>query len=340
MPAELPTCRICKQAIFAEPLRVQALHEDRGSFFDYRHCEHCGCLQIAEIPADLERYYAPPYYAFTRNKSPKGRIRRRLIQLRDRWEFSGQGLLGWALAQWIPELSLRSLKNLALETEARILEVGCGDGELLLKLEQLGFHSLTGVDPYGSESQVLGSAIQLERSLDSVSGPFDLIMMHHSFEHVPDPEPLLRKLQTLLSSQGRLLLRIPLSSSTAFDHYGPHWIQLDAPRHLFLHSEKSLERLLEQEGFSVSEVSYDSTGFQFWGSEQHLRGVPLFHPDSVAVRGHRSPLFSLRELWTFERRAKALNRSGKGDQAIFLARPLSGHSAPEGAAFSNEEGKR
>ena len=51
-------------------------------------------------------------------------------------------------------------------------------------------------------------------------------------------------------------------------------MQLDAPRHLVLYSLAGLRRLAEAEGFGVELVAFDSTGFQFWGSELVRDGIP------------------------------------------------------------------
>jgi hypothetical protein len=50
------------------------------------------------------------------------------------------------------------------------------------------------------------------------SGPsFDLIMFHRSFEHVSFPAAALREAASFLSDNGRILIRLPLASSYAFD---------------------------------------------------------------------------------------------------------------------------
>lgn len=316
-------CKICECTAPHELFKVQDLHFAAGETFDYFLCPTCECLQILEIPEDLGAFYGPDYYAFSRGNTSRSTLRQWLIKRRDQFELKGRGLLGRALAALVPELGLRSLRDLGLDTDSRLLEIGCGNGELLLRLASLGFQNLIGVDPYLPDTDEETTGIQLYQSFEEVEGPFDLIMLHHSFEHMPNPSALLMALHPLLTAEGQLLLRVPLSSSFAFEHYRAHWIQIDAPRHLFLHSEKSLRLLLESTGFTLTRAWHDSTGFQFWGSEQALRGIPLRDPDSVAVKGFRSPFFSLFERIRFEHEAQQLNLSGRGDQGVFLARRAS-----------------
>jgi hypothetical protein len=77
-----------------------------------------------------------------------------------------------------------------------------------------------------------------------------------------------------------------------------------------------MEMLASAAGFTVVEVVFDSTAFQFWGSEQVRRGIPLHDPRSVHVRGGRG-MFSRRDMRSFAARAAELNNAGDGDQACF-----------------------
>jgi hypothetical protein len=102
----------------------------------------------------------------------------------------------------------------------------------------------------------------------------------------------------------------------AWREFGTDWVQLDAPRHLFLHTEKSIRILAQRTGFAVREITYDSSAFQFWGSEQYRQGIPLHDKRSYLVDRRRSP-FTRREIAAFEKRATELNSRGDGDQGCF-----------------------
>jgi hypothetical protein len=79
-------------------------------------------------------------------------------------------------------------------------------------------------------------------------------------------------------------------------------------------------RLLgESVGLSCEGVAYDSTAFQFWGSEQYLRGIALDDPRSYSV-SPKSSLFSDSDILRFEAEAAKLNFEGKGDSAAFFFR--------------------
>ena len=73
----------------------------------------------------------------------------------------------------------------------------------------------------------------------------------------------------LLNKDGVLLVRVPLSSSWAWEHYRENWVQLDAPRHLYLHSVKSMEVLARQpDGAYVgwaADLAGSTTGMHAFG---------------------------------------------------------------------------
>ena len=217
----------------------------------------------------------------------------------------------------LPHRVLQSLRPVDLHAGSRILDVGSGAGGYLRDLGDLGFRDVLGIDPGLPEDVVHDNGVRiLRRSLPETDGPFDLIMFHHSFEHVPDPATVLRQTVERLAPNGTCLLRMPTVSSEAWGCYGVNWVQLDAPRHLVLHSDDSIRILAEQVGLAVSEVIDDSTAFQFWGSEQYARNIPLNAPNSYGEDPEGSP-FSREDIDGFVRRAAEVNARRRGDQAAY-----------------------
>ncbi len=147
-----------------------------------------------------------------------------------------------------------------------------------------------------------------------MDGEWDIITFHHSFEHVPDPSNVLRTVKRLLAPQGVCVLRVPTVPCWAWEHYGTNWVQLDAPRHLFLHSPDSIAVLAANSGLELFNTVYDSTRFQFSGSEKLARGVPLREREALNWTAAPKRLW---EKWDHGRRAERLNREARGDQAVF-----------------------
>ena len=205
----------------------------------------------------------------------------------------------------------KALSRIPLDLNSKILDVGCGAGWYLYDLKTIGFTNTLGVDPYVQDDIEYVNGLRiLKADLHGLDGEWDLIMYHHSFEHVPDPLSHLSAVCRLLRHGGTCMIRVPTVSSYAWEHYRTNWVQLDAPRHYFLHSIESMRILAEKAGLHVQEVLYDSSELQFYGSELYLKGIPL-----VSDRSHSFFQRSLKKKW--KRDADALNARNAGYQAVF-----------------------
>lgn len=139
-------------------------------------------------------------------------------------------------------------------------------------------------------------------------------MLNHAFEHMPDPLATLARIREVLAPGGHAMIRIPVAGSWAWEHYGTTWVQLDAPRHFFLHTDRSMRNLAAAANLEWVTAINDSSEFQFTGSETYLKGFRL---------GDSRVRFTVRELRRFEQRAAKLNQEGRGDTSTYyLRRPL------------------
>ena len=189
-------------------------------------------------------------------------------------------------------------------------------------MRQDGFTDLTGIDTFSSQSELRQPGLELLKcDIYALRRQFDVIMLHHVFEHMPSPARALGALRERLAAGGSLVIRIPVASSFAYRHYGANWVQLDAPRHLFLHSMKSMELLTHSVGLQIIDVVFDSTEFQFLGSEQYMMGIPLRDPRSFLINP-RKAIFSQEDIARYREMACRLNAQGEGDSACFFLRAV------------------
>lgn len=312
-------CRICDNS------STNKVHVAREMMFGYRdefeyfECSNCGCLQIREIPGDLTRYYPESYYPVALPSLPKfflvTSFFRRQRLLRALGEENFLGLLLSKLFR-VPRLP-QWVSFVKLHPDSSILDVGCGVGGTLMGLRKKGFTNLTGVDLFIKDDVLYKCGVRVfKKEIADVEGEFDFIMLQHSFEHMADPLSVLKKAYCLLKSDRYVLIRIPVGSSFAWEKYKINWVQLDAPRHLFLHSTKSMQILVGQAGFRIENIVFDSGSLQFWASEQYARDIPLRDRRSYLMNPESS-MFSAEDIQRFEEKAKELNRNKKGDQACF-----------------------
>ena len=292
--------------------------------FTYFQCSKCQCLQIAELPTDMSPYYQQDYYSLS--QSPET-LYSNVFEIwarrnRDRYAVLKQGGFGRLINMLHPaESDMACLSRANLNFKSRIVDVGCGTGFLLYFLKEAGFENVLGVEPHIESDMNYPNGLTIRKAwVNDVNEEQDLFMFHHSFEHLPNPIETLETVYRLLPSGGMCIIRIPLVSSEAWEKYGTDWVQLDAPRHFFLYSLDSLKILAEKTKFKLKDIIYDSDEFQFWGSQQYLKGIPLKAENSYG-RSPANSIFSQQEIQNFKAMAHELNFSSRGDQAaVYLVK--------------------
>jgi len=309
-------CRICGACRTSGTYLAREMMFALGTAFHYAQCVGCGSLWLTDPPADFSVHYPREYYSFGNgSKGARERLTDFLRARRD-WSYFGRGgVLGRFLARQYQEGGLLSISKLNVRRDARILDVGCGSGKLLHRMAAVGFKNLAGVDPFLSNEISNGNGLRVRkcRLEDVTNEKYDLVMFHHSLEHVANPKGTLRTAAQLLAPGGKCLVRLPVVAD-AWEKYGTGWVQLDPPRHIWVPTEGAMRILAESVGLRVQSVEHDSTGFQFWGSELCRLGLRL--ESATPLRLARQ--FGLRGLREFRQRAWVLNRNKRGDQAAFL----------------------
>jgi len=286
--------------------------------FIYIECVNCGCVQIEHYPGNLEKYYPSNYFAFVKRDIPSDNWINRYF--RYKWitsALTGRGVIGRFIDKIKPAPELyRIFRKYKIGVESSVLDVGCGNGHFLINLYRAGFNNLVGIDPYlPKDVHYDDRLILLKKSLKDLDQQFDLITLHHSFEHMPEPSDVLHNLNKLLKKDGLLIIRIPIIGYS-WRHYGVNWVGLDAPRHLFLHTQKSIEILSRRTGFNLVEISYDFDELHIWGSEQYKKGIPLTDEKSYWTNP-RNAFFTERDIDLFKLKAKEMANDGNADQACF-----------------------
>lgn len=320
------SCGICGNTLSHNRYVAREMMFGLRDEFTYIQCAECECLQITKPPDNFTKYYPNNYYSLstTAYEKYKGLRRKTRLLILAAWVFNRNWRHRLLQKLYYPA-SLCVLKNLHVTRNTRILDVGCGQGhKFLYPLADLGFTNLLGCDPFVDEDVNYPNGLQIRKaSIFDIKGTWDVITYHHAFEHVTNPLENLQKAYDLLADDGVCILRMPTVSSYAWKIYRTNWVQLDAPRHLYLHSVTSLELLAAKAGLSVFRIEYDSTYKQFADSERYIAGETLRQerPKGLAHFVERK-LKKLR----FTRLARKLNADKMGDQAAFFLRKTKQHT--------------
>lgn len=143
----------------------------------------------------------------------------------------------------------------AYPKNTRILDIGCGGGDLLRDLRHAGFPHVTGIDI--SEESIsfcrrenIPEVYRMDAAeLSFPDGFFDLVIASDILEHMKDDDAVLCEWRRVLSNKGVLILFVP-----AFMFL---WSKHDEVNHHYRrYTKKILLKKLGVSGFSIERIGY------------------------------------------------------------------------------------
>lgn len=230
-------CAICGNNADSKPF-LQAWVA--GFHFQYRRCKSCGLVFLNPRPGvqEIGQFYDEEYYGGGRQK------------FRD----------------WIETLRLYFARRRASRMKrffpggGRALDVGCGQGTFLELLRKEGWE-VQGTER-SPDSACRARLSGLPVSVGEVQrGQFpdhslDLVTLWQVIEHLYDPAVLMRRIHPMLRNGGMVAISTPNIESLQARVFREKWFHLDPPRHLYLFSPQTLERLMNREGFRLVALNH------------------------------------------------------------------------------------
>lgn len=158
----------------------------------------------------------------------------------------------------------------------RVLDIGCGSGEILIEFARRGWNTV-GIEPghrYAETARMQGIDVierPLTRDLIKELGTFDVVVLAHVLEHLPDPEDMLHIVRDLLSSGGFFYCEVPndfnplQEAAVVVQGLRPYWITL--PDHLNYFTIATLTSFVESHCFEVlvKTTDFPLEMFLLWG---------------------------------------------------------------------------
>jgi 2-polyprenyl-3-methyl-5-hydroxy-6-metoxy-1,4-benzoquinol methylase len=265
-----PTCILCGQE------RAVLYPKQRDRFFsapgiwDVRWCPPCelAWLDPRPFPEEVVKLYES-YYTHELVPSSTSHLQTLRRWLRDGVLGTWMGyeelvrspvhrMLGWVLG-WphsIRDVVGLSVMTLVADQRGWLLDVGCGNGQFLARMRDLGW-DVAGVEPDPSAARIARQRFGLNVYNGILEGislreqSFDAITMNHVAEHLHDPVGTFRRCGRLLKGNGLLVIITPNLRSIGHRFWRSSWRDLDIPRHLFLFTGKSLAACLGRAGLAV-----------------------------------------------------------------------------------------
>ena len=151
---------------------------------------------------------------------------------------------------------IMEIKNFVNLFGKRILDVGTGNGYLLEALRELGCNSYgTEISSHSariSEEKFPGKIFKGElKDADYEAGFFDVIFLTDVLEHLSNPSGTILEINRILKRGGFIFIISPNSGSITRKILGKKWFQYKY-EHIFYFNKKSLENILDKNGFDLS----------------------------------------------------------------------------------------
>ncbi|QPJ65279.1 MAG: class I SAM-dependent methyltransferase [Candidatus Nitrohelix vancouverensis] len=177
----------------------------------------------------------------------------------------------------------------------KILEVGCGKGDLLGEFRNRGFKQIFGLDFNAVAVQsARANGFEVHHGLlDTETYPqrnFNLIIIENLIEHVLDPLSFLQSCHELLDKGGLIVGETPNINSWDCKLFGKYWGGYSAPMHLYLLNEENIKQLAEKSGFKIRQIKNTLQPVHWALSIQHYIQHNLF---KARLNNGRSAYFSL-----------------------------------------------
>lgn len=227
-------CPICGSTEI-EDIIPRANDHITGDFFQILGCRSCEVCFTYPAPDDMEPYYPSKYRGY-------GPFVMRLLRT----------FYSFRVGKWTRMIG----------RPGAALEIGCGAGLMLDALRLKGWQVM-GVE----RTEAMASYARDTLGLNVITGGleaipkkpcFDLIILFQVLEHLHNPFLTLKECAARLKPGGLVIINVPNIDSLQARCFGPLWLHLDPPRHLFHFSPNSLANIVRMAGLEVSNVSFVS----------------------------------------------------------------------------------
>jgi 2-polyprenyl-3-methyl-5-hydroxy-6-metoxy-1,4-benzoquinol methylase len=290
----------------------------------------CGLIWLDPMPLaeDIGKAYASYYTHAEQIENDRAGILKRIygvmkrgyLRARYNYQTAPRSAVGGIMGKLLYLFPLRraevdaEVRFLPSVPGGRLLDVGCGSGEWLSWMRDLGWQ-VEGVDSDESANRIARQQglvihrgrVEQQRFPDN---SFDAVTLNHVIEHVSDPVGTLAECCRILKKGGKLYLATPNSSSLGHRLFKQDWRGLEPPRHLHIFDPRSMAGLLDTAGLGGGASIRTINSSYMW---QHSFKLWRGGSETAPNRGRRMAAQIATSLLTFLGQVLPLGRANSGE---------------------------
>ena len=230
-------------------------NQSSNLYVDIKRCNNCGHIfaNLSLSNDELKKIYDTDYFESAEYKDYKSET--------------------VAINKNFNRLLLKLKKHLQNTKQKKLLEVGAAYG-FFINIAKLHFNLAIGTEIASEPSRYARENYNIDvRNLDIIEWDFDnikfdLVCMWDVIEHLHSPNKYLQKLSVNMKKNSIIALTTPDIGSLVARVRKQNWRQIHPPTHVHYFNKKSIETILNNNGFKIIEYThfgrYRSLGMIFY----------------------------------------------------------------------------
>lgn len=222
------------------------IHRKKYSYFE---CKKCQLIAISPFPNFKSLYKFSDPYSYFVSENPQAKF-----------------IDSIPFGKFVIQTYLNFFKNRVkivdkLRKSGKILDIGCSNGGFLKNLNDKW--QIWGLEINASQAKNVRSSLPKAKiyvnKIEDQKLPknyFDVITLWHVFEHIQNPNLILKKIRYSLKKKGYLIIEVPNGQSLYRKIFAGNWQSLLTPEHLYFYSKKSLTDILIKNNFKIKTVNH------------------------------------------------------------------------------------
>ena len=136
-----------------------------------------------------------------------------------------------------------------LKKEGLVVDFGCGNGDFVSYVSAQN-KKVIGIENNKRAVEVCEKKqIKVLSSVSSVQSKINVITFWHSFEHLSNPEKVIKAVKKHTDDDSVIVVALPNYKSFDASYYDRFWAAYDVPRHRFHYSKFGIKQTMKKFGF-------------------------------------------------------------------------------------------